>query len=334
MGRRTIRTPDGLLTKLSAVLHVFGSAKVVTGWLRTARGVRTEVSLGEVLRAGVGTGAGGLLDGLWSSATSGNQCSGTVRCVTVVSLSSGTAIGVMLVRRSKSEASGSELTKTVTKLRIQEAAVRLFAAKGFEATGIREIADQAGVRTSALYHYMNSKEDLLVDIMLSILAQLIESANQALVGVTSPPARLVALVRAHVSFHALARLNALVGDGELRALSSEGRSKVVQRRDEYEGLWAAVVREGSATGVFDVQDLKITRLALLEMCNGVAHWYSEHGTLAVGEMAEAFAELALSLVGASDDGRKLRVEDVANASVGEVLAIVRGVLLNAPDFST
>jgi AcrR family transcriptional regulator len=238
----------------------------------------------------------------------------------------GSPIGVVMARRNEAEGSGAEVTKPLTQLRIQEAAVRLFAAKGFEATGIREIADQAGVQTSALYHYMSSKEDLLVDIMLSILEQLIKSANEALVGATSPPAQLVALVRAHVGLHAFARLKALVGDGEIRSLSDGGRAQVVRRRDEYETLWAEVLREGSATGVFDIQDLKITRLALLEMCNGVAHWYSERGTLAVGEMADVFAGLALSLVGASDGGRRLRVEDVASAPVSDVLAIIRGVL--------
>jgi AcrR family transcriptional regulator len=220
----------------------------------------------------------------------------------------------------------SEMTKPLTKLRIREAAVRLFAAKGFEGTGIREIADQAGVRTSALYHYMDSKEELLVDIMVSILEQLIASGKEALDGAATAPSQLVALVRAHVSLHALARLNAQVGDGELRALGEVSRVRVVGLRDEYEDMWATVLREGRAAGVFDFEDEKITRLALLEMCNGVCHWYSEIGSMTVEDVADAFAGLALSLVGATAGGQRVRLSDVESPPARDVLVLVRRIL--------
>jgi AcrR family transcriptional regulator len=170
----------------------------------------------------------------------------------------------MALNRVKA-ASSSDVLRPQTQLRIQEAAVRLFAAKGFEGTGIREIADQAGVQTSALYHYMDSKEDLLVDIMVTILGRLIASAKRALVGATNPPEQLVALVRAHVGLHAFARLDAIVGDGELRALGDTSRVRVVRLRDDYEDLWAVVLAGGREGHVFDFDDEKITRLALLEM---------------------------------------------------------------------
>ena len=39
-----------------------------------------------------------------------------------------------------------------TAARIHEAALRLFAAHGYAATGIRDVARDAGVTTAALYH--------------------------------------------------------------------------------------------------------------------------------------------------------------------------------------
>jgi AcrR family transcriptional regulator len=217
-------------------------------------------------------------------------------------------------------------SKPSTQVRIRDAAVRLFAQKGFEATGIRDIADQAGVKTSALYHYMDSKEDLLVDIMDSILAKLITAAEESIVGAISSAEVLVALVRAHVGLHAYERLSALVGDGELRALSDEKRSHVVKFRDEYEELWTHALNEGVKEGIFVIDNVKITRLALLEMCNGVARWYSETGTLAVGDVADSFAELALSLVEATVSGRRARITDFQCPPAEHVLAIVRKVL--------
>lgn len=219
-----------------------------------------------------------------------------------------------------------EDSKPSTQARIREVAVRLFAQKGFEATGIRDIADQAGVKTSALYYYMDSKEDLLVDIMDSILRKLIAAAEESLVGAVSPPSKLVALVRAHVGLHAYEKLSALVGDGELRALSDAKRKQVVQLRDEYESLWSRALKDGYQEGVFKFENSTITRLALLEMCNGVARWYSEAGTLAVADVADTFAELALSLVETTIKGKRAHLKDIQCPPADDVLVIVRRVL--------
>jgi AcrR family transcriptional regulator len=229
--------------------------------------------------------------------------------------------GVALVEQGQADDS-----RPSTQERIREVAVRLFAQKGFEATGIRDIADQAGVKTSALYHYMNSKEDLLVDIMDSILKKLILAAQDSLVGALTPATRLVALVRSHVGLHAYEKLSALVGDGELRALSDEKRKQVVHLRDEYEDLWARTLRDGIGEGMFRIENATITRLALLEMCNGVSRWYSEAGTLAVGDVADTFAELALALVDATEKGKRVHLKDLKCPPANDVLKIVRRAL--------
>ena len=72
--------------------------------------------------------------------------------------------------------------KLPTKQRIEQAALQLFAAKGFEATGIRDIADRAGLSTSALYHYMGSKDELLVAFMVESMTELTRVAYAALDG--------------------------------------------------------------------------------------------------------------------------------------------------------
>jgi len=48
---------------------------------------------------------------------------------------------------------------------IIEAAVAAFAQKGFHLTSMREIAKGAAVAIGTLYHYFDSKEDMLIDIL-------------------------------------------------------------------------------------------------------------------------------------------------------------------------
>ncbi len=216
-----------------------------------------------------------------------------------------------------------------TKQRIEQAALQLFAAKGFEATGIRDIADRAGLSTAALYHYMGSKDELLVAFMVESMTELIRAARAALEGAAGPAAQLAALVRSHVGFHTLDAQRSLVADDELRAVSDVAFTKVMQLRDGYERLWAETLEHGARSGEFTFADARITRLALLEMCNGVARWYSDRGPKHPAQIADCFADLALALVGARLDGRPLRLADMRCRPTREILALVDAELRGA-----
>jgi AcrR family transcriptional regulator len=213
-----------------------------------------------------------------------------------------------------------------TKQRIEQAALQLFAAKGFEATGIREIADRAGLSTSALYHYMGSKDELLVAFMVESMTELTRVTSAALAGAASPAAQLAALVRAHVGFHTLDAQRSLVSDDELRAVSDAAFTKVMQLRDGYERMWAETLEAGRRSGEFSFGNARVTRLALLEMCNGVARWYSDRGPMHPAEIADSFADLALAMVGARRDGVPVRTADLPGRPTREILALVEAEL--------
>ena len=137
-----------------------------------------------------------------------------------------------------------------TKQRIEQSALQLFATRGFEATGIRDIADRAGLSTAALYHYMGSKDELLVAFMVESMTELTQAARAALEGAATPAAQLSALVRTHVGFHTLDAQRSLVADDELRAVSDAAFIKVMQLRDGYERLWADTLEAGQRAGEF------------------------------------------------------------------------------------
>jgi AcrR family transcriptional regulator len=173
---------------------------------------------------------------------------------------------------------------------------------------------------------MGSKDDLLIEIMVSSMTQLIQAAEESLATAGEPAAELAALVRAHVGYHALDPLRSMVNDDELRAIAGEPRAHIMELRDSYERLWAATLDRGLSSGVFHVADAKITRLALLEMCNGVDRWYSSAGPLGPGEIADVFADLALAMVGARRNGQPLGLRNLACAPTEQVLKIAQRAL--------
>lgn len=184
-----------------------------------------------------------------------------------------------------------------TGARIRDAAVRLFAARGYAATGIRDVAEEAGITTAALYHHMGSKQDLLVTIMRDAMHALIASARGALSQAEQPADQLRALARAHVIFNGQNLLAANVSDSEIRSLDVPNRGRIIKLRDIYEDLWADVIARGVEQGVFEVADQKLFRLSVIQMCNGISYWYSPAGTVPLPAIADRIAEFALAMAG-------------------------------------
>jgi AcrR family transcriptional regulator len=184
-----------------------------------------------------------------------------------------------------------------TEQQVHRAAVVLFASRGFHATGIRQLADTVGIKSSTLYHYMGTKEDLLFAIVQSSSRRLIDAAQRIADLRLTPEATICALVQMHVTVHATHRDETVVVDNELRHLDQTRRTQAIELRDAYEGFWTRAIAAGVRQGVFDVHNQRLARLGILQMCSGVAEWYSPKGNLALPKLAKTHAHMALRLLG-------------------------------------
>ena len=182
--------------------------------------------------------------------------------------------------------------------RILHCALELFAERGFHGTGIRDIAARAEISTANLYHY-GSKEQLLSQIMTSSLTRLLTAADIIRARVKDPDERLDALVRLHVITHALSPQASNVVDDQVGALDDTSRDEVIALRDRYESFYADVVEQGVATGAYTVPDVSAARLGILEMCSGVARWFSPTGRFSALEVADIHVKLVRSLLQAA-----------------------------------
>lgn len=191
-----------------------------------------------------------------------------------------------------------ELAPHPTQDRLARAAVRLFAERGFAATGIRDLARELGVSSAALYHYVDRKEELLVQLMSACLDECLRVGRLAVSTSSDPLVQLCRLVHVHVAGECTNPLTSLVTDRELRSLSGADLEEVMRRRDAFDGLYRDVLTAGAETGRFRLVDAAITRLGLMEMCNSVANWYRPGGPRSVQDIQDTCARLARRLVGA------------------------------------
>ncbi|MBI4932737.1 MAG: TetR/AcrR family transcriptional regulator [Actinobacteria bacterium] len=201
--------------------------------------------------------------------------------------------------------------ETPTVERIRAAALMLFSAKGFAATGIRELADAAGLSSASLYHHMGTKDDLLIQIMTDGHERLLATAEMSIGGVERPDVRLARLVQVHVVMHAVHNRECRVIDNEVRSLSdTAARTTIVELRDRYEDMWSTTLRDGLAGGNFQFADIRLTTLALIDLCTGVAAWFRPDGDRDAFTVATHHVDLALAMVSARRSHRPVRAKDV------------------------
>jgi AcrR family transcriptional regulator len=178
---------------------------------------------------------------------------------------------------------------------VYAAALRLFTEKGYHATSMQDIAAAVGLYKGSLYHYIGSKEDLLVQVFERAMGSLLAEVER-IVGDSSlrPQDQLRLVVQAHVCAVA-ENLDALtVYLHEFRALTGGAFDEVRMQRERYRELVSTIVARGVALGDFVAPDVGIATLGVLGMCNWLAQWYRPGGRLPASEIGAFFADLVLN----------------------------------------
>ncbi len=179
---------------------------------------------------------------------------------------------------------------------IVEAAAELFAAKGFRATTVRDIAEEAGILSGSLYAHIATKEDLYLEIVQRAAQDFTRAVEPVLQEPAGPAAKLRRMIRAHLGVIDGSRAWARVYLDDDSELSQDTRVEARRLRREYERLWDAVLEEGVAAGEFRVEDETLTRLFILSALNGIIRWYRPGGRLSAEAVAERYVQLVLRVL--------------------------------------
>ncbi|TNC23866.1 TetR/AcrR family transcriptional regulator [Mumia zhuanghuii] len=182
--------------------------------------------------------------------------------------------------------------------RLIDAAVEAFADRGFHATTTRDISTRAGMSPAALYVHHASKEELLYEISSEGHLSTREMLAAAYASTADPVERLATMQYEFTTWHAVHSRKARVVQYEFAALTPEHRREVAGYRRDIERIYRDAVAEGAAKGVFEVDDVPGTALALISMAIDLVRWYQPDGPRTPESVGRLYAELALRAVGA------------------------------------
>lgn len=168
---------------------------------------------------------------------------------------------------------------TSTKSQIHQAACRLFRERGFHATSVRDIAEAVGLQGGSLYAHMNSKDDLLWEIVNVAANQFFSAIRPIIEAETDILHKLRRAMIAHVNVVAGDIDAAAVYTVEWRHLSAERRAAITERRDEYEGLFCSLVSQAIQQRYLTPTDAADATRFILSSLNYVFTWYKADGPL-------------------------------------------------------
>jgi len=173
-------------------------------------------------------------------------------------------------------------------------AAKVFAERGYDQTSIQDLADAIGLAAGGLYHYIGSKERLLISICDQLMEPLLDGAA-ALVEEDAPPAgQLRALVRLWVGHVVEHRDHMLVFQQERHVIERGAQWRGVRSsRKRFERLVDDVLARVEASGEAAFADRRLAVSALLGMVNHTAQWYRPRGRLSPEEIADGYVDLLL-----------------------------------------
>ncbi|MFC1918317.1 TetR/AcrR family transcriptional regulator [Chloroflexota bacterium] len=189
-----------------------------------------------------------------------------------------------------------ENKKTRQRNRILSKARSLFWDKGYDKTSMRDIASACDFEPGNIYNYFTNKEQLLFELLLhdhkKVVTPIIQLKDDSSL---APVEKLQSLIKLHIMNSLVyTRSSRLLGDVELRSLSTNHRKQIIKLRDDYDETLLSIIREGKRTGVFVVNDEKMTCLAIASLLVRSRIWYSPKGRLSSNDIADFIFNFILS----------------------------------------
>jgi AcrR family transcriptional regulator len=187
------------------------------------------------------------------------------------------------------------------------AAIDVFHRKGYATASIQDVADSVGVLKGSLYHYIDTKEDLLARIFAESDGQSYAIMQEIAALEITAVERLRTFARTWSLWYLENVERSSLYFNEWRHLTGERLERIMDQRHRYElyvtDLIDAVVRDGEAD-----PDLNCRYAAffVLSAINVLPSWYKRGGPDAPEHIAEVWADMIVGMVCHSEGRRKPR----------------------------
>lgn len=184
----------------------------------------------------------------------------------------------------KSETRKGEIIKT---------AALLFKEKGFSAVTMRDIASAMGIKAASLYNHINSKQDILIDIIISLA----EDFTKGLTMIKSSNATSIDKLKHIVELHIKITSQ---NTNEMATLNNDWMhledqlEYYLELRHNYENNFRNIIKKGiSNKEIIDIQP-DIILFSILSTLRSLYIWIPKKEDLYVEDLSENLSRILIS----------------------------------------
>ncbi|WP_167498961.1 TetR/AcrR family transcriptional regulator [Amycolatopsis thermoflava] len=172
-------------------------------------------------------------------------------------------------------------------------AAQVYADRGYHATSINELVEATGLQPGGLYHYIDSKEKLLVSLFEQLAEPLVTIIDEVLDTPDRPERQLRVLVRRWMEHVISYRHHVIVFQQEWRSVRADERFDHVRAQlDKFDTCLRGLFERMSADGVGPA-DSELGRRALVAMVTATAEWYEPGSGREPDDIAKAYCDLVI-----------------------------------------
>ena len=175
---------------------------------------------------------------------------------------------------------------------ILDTAVHLFFTVGYEGASLRDLAAKVGINKATIYHYFDSKEEILFHILDEVGMNLLEGLTEASRS-EDPMQGLEAMVRFQIGYmeNNLERIKVLVEEQKSMGAHLSAKTKVAQAR--ILALYEDVLERCMGQGRIKKIHLATAAFSILGQINWLYHWYKPDGALSIEQLADEVTSILL-----------------------------------------
>ena len=184
------------------------------------------------------------------------------------------------------------LKQETRKDEIINTAAKLFKEKGYSAVTMRDLATAMGMKAASLYNHINSKQEILKAIIISIAEDFTNGMNTIIKSEASNISKLKRIVDLHVNItsnntNGMASLN-----NDWMHLEDQ-LDYYLKLRNEYETSFLIIIKEGISSSEIKNSNPEIIMFSMLTTLRSLYLWIPKKEDLNANDLANSLSEVLI-----------------------------------------
>lgn len=171
-------------------------------------------------------------------------------------------------------------------------AAKLFKEKGYSAVTMRDLATAMGIKAASLYNHINSKQDILKAIIITIAEEFTTGMNAIISSEVSNIDKLKKIVALHVNITSL-NTNGMASLNNDWMHLEDQLDYYLKLRNEYEANFLNIIKKGISTSEIKNSNSEIIMFSMLTTLRSLYLWIPKKEDLNANDLAYSLNDVLI-----------------------------------------